>query len=131
MHEECQSAGIESPQIRKFLFFISATSLTSFPPGLNKPSRMRWTQRLPSNYTEGVLQLLVPGMTMGETVGFDINSQNHILSIPVRIRRASPPAALRRSCGNSTQAASSLRSGGRTITPCPSPTLSGLTSDDI
>ena len=30
------------------------------------------------NYTEEVLQLLVPGMTMGETVGVDINSQNHI-----------------------------------------------------
>jgi hypothetical protein len=30
------------------------------------------------DYTEEVLQLLVPGMTMGETVGVDINSQNHI-----------------------------------------------------
>ena len=30
------------------------------------------------NYTEEVLQLLVPGMTMGETVGVDVNSQNHI-----------------------------------------------------
>ena len=30
------------------------------------------------NYTEEVLQLLVPGMTMGETVGVDINSQGHI-----------------------------------------------------
>ena len=30
------------------------------------------------NYTEEVLQLLVPGMTMGETVGVDINSQNHV-----------------------------------------------------
>ena len=30
------------------------------------------------NYTEEVLQLLVSGMTMGETVGVDINSQNHI-----------------------------------------------------
>jgi NHL repeat-containing protein len=30
------------------------------------------------NYTEEVLQLLVPGMTMGETVGVDTNSQNHI-----------------------------------------------------
>ena len=30
------------------------------------------------NYTEEVLQLLVPGMTMGETVGVDTNSQGHI-----------------------------------------------------
>ena len=30
------------------------------------------------NYTEDVLQLIVPGMTMGETVGVDVNSQNHI-----------------------------------------------------
>lgn len=30
------------------------------------------------NYTEQVLQLLVPGYTMGETVGVDVNSQNHI-----------------------------------------------------
>jgi DNA-binding beta-propeller fold protein YncE len=30
------------------------------------------------NYKEEVLQLLVPGFTMGETVGVDINSQNHI-----------------------------------------------------
>lgn len=29
-------------------------------------------------YEEEVLQLLVPGFTMGETVGVDINSQNHI-----------------------------------------------------
>src|SRR5262252_5942920 len=30
------------------------------------------------NYQEEVLQLLVPGYTMGETVGVDVNSQNHI-----------------------------------------------------
>src|SRR5207302_8942317 len=30
------------------------------------------------NYKEDVLQLLVPGYTMGETVGVDVNSQNHI-----------------------------------------------------
>ena len=30
------------------------------------------------NYQEDVLQLLVPGYTMGETVGVDVNSQNHI-----------------------------------------------------
>src|SRR6185369_5707002 len=30
------------------------------------------------NYKEEVLQLLVPGYTMGETVGVDINSQNHV-----------------------------------------------------
>src|ERR1700722_14368487 len=30
------------------------------------------------NYAEEVLQLLVPGFTMGETVGVDINSNNHI-----------------------------------------------------
>src|SRR5580704_7161918 len=30
------------------------------------------------NYTEEVLQLLVPGFTMGETVGVDTNSANHI-----------------------------------------------------
>src|ERR1700682_2075177 len=30
------------------------------------------------NYIEEVLQLLVPGYTMGETVGVDVNSQNHI-----------------------------------------------------
>jgi NHL repeat len=30
------------------------------------------------NYKEEVLQLLVPGYTMGETVGVDVNSQNHI-----------------------------------------------------
>ena len=30
------------------------------------------------NYTEDVLQLLVPGYTMGETVGVDVNSSNHI-----------------------------------------------------
>jgi DNA-binding beta-propeller fold protein YncE len=30
------------------------------------------------NYKEEVLQLIVPGMTMGETVGVDVNSQNHI-----------------------------------------------------
>jgi DNA-binding beta-propeller fold protein YncE len=30
------------------------------------------------NYKEEVLQLLVPGFTMGETVGVDINSANHI-----------------------------------------------------
>jgi len=29
-------------------------------------------------YTEEVLQLLVPGETMGQTVGVDINSQNHL-----------------------------------------------------
>src|SRR5580704_13146296 len=29
-------------------------------------------------YKEEVLQLLVPGYTMGETVGVDVNSQNHI-----------------------------------------------------
>src|SRR5262249_10266660 len=29
-------------------------------------------------YQEEVLQLLVPGYTMGETVGVDVNSQNHI-----------------------------------------------------
>src|SRR5476649_1873838 len=30
------------------------------------------------NYKEEVLQLLVPGMTMGETVGVDVNSSQHI-----------------------------------------------------
>jgi NHL repeat len=30
------------------------------------------------NYKEEVLQLLVPGYTMGETVGVDVNSRNHI-----------------------------------------------------
>ena len=30
------------------------------------------------NYKEEVLQLLVPGFTMGETVGVDVNSRNHI-----------------------------------------------------
>jgi NHL repeat-containing protein len=30
------------------------------------------------NYKEEVLQLLVPGETMGQTVGVDVNSQNHI-----------------------------------------------------
>src|SRR5215471_12935222 len=30
------------------------------------------------NYTEDVLQLLVPGYTMGETVGVDVNAQNHV-----------------------------------------------------
>jgi hypothetical protein len=30
------------------------------------------------NYKEEVLQLLVPGYTMGQTVGVDVNSQNHI-----------------------------------------------------
>ena len=30
------------------------------------------------NYKEDVLQLLVPGYTMGETVGVDVNSQNHL-----------------------------------------------------
>jgi len=30
------------------------------------------------NYKEEVLQLLVPGFTMGQTVGVDVNSQNHI-----------------------------------------------------
>src|SRR6478672_6916459 len=30
------------------------------------------------NYKEEVLQLLVPGFTMGETVGVDVNSQNHV-----------------------------------------------------
>src|SRR5437016_10488782 len=30
------------------------------------------------NAKEDVLQLLVPGYTMGETVGVDVNSQNHI-----------------------------------------------------
>src|SRR4029077_20203645 len=30
------------------------------------------------NAKEEVLQLLVPGYTMGETVGVDVNSQNHI-----------------------------------------------------
>ena len=30
------------------------------------------------NYKEDVLQLLAPGYTMGETVGVDVNSQNHI-----------------------------------------------------
>src|SRR5215813_3961270 len=29
-------------------------------------------------YQEEVLQLLVPGYTMGETVGVDVNSQNHV-----------------------------------------------------
>ena len=29
-------------------------------------------------YKEEVLQLLVPGYTMGQTVGVDINSKNHI-----------------------------------------------------
>jgi hypothetical protein len=65
------------------------------------------------NYTEEVLQLLVPGMTMGETVGVDINSQNHIFVIPARIRRASPAVALQRCCGSSTRTASSLRLSGR------------------
>src|ERR1051326_9333579 len=30
------------------------------------------------NYKEDVLQLLVPGYTMGETVGVDVNAQNHV-----------------------------------------------------
>ena len=30
------------------------------------------------NYKEDVLQLLVPGYTMGETVGVDVNSQGHV-----------------------------------------------------
>jgi hypothetical protein len=30
------------------------------------------------NYGEEVLQLLVPGETMGQTVGVDVNSQNHL-----------------------------------------------------
>src|SRR5262245_65615398 len=30
------------------------------------------------NSQEEVLQLLVPGYTMGETVGVDVNSQNHV-----------------------------------------------------
>src|SRR5215472_570480 len=30
------------------------------------------------NYQEEVLQLLVPGETMGQTVGVDVNSQNHL-----------------------------------------------------
>src|SRR5215471_2128970 len=30
------------------------------------------------NYREEVLQLLVPGYTMGETVGVDVNSQGHV-----------------------------------------------------
>jgi len=30
------------------------------------------------NYKEEVLQLLVPGFTMGQTVGVDVNSQNHL-----------------------------------------------------
>ncbi len=30
------------------------------------------------NYKEEVLQLLVPGETMGQTVGVDVNSQNHL-----------------------------------------------------
>src|SRR5438105_15931732 len=30
------------------------------------------------NYKEDVLQLLVPGYTMGETVGVDVDSRNHI-----------------------------------------------------
>src|SRR5438552_13387120 len=29
-------------------------------------------------YNEEVLQLLVPGYTMGETVGVDVNAENHI-----------------------------------------------------
>src|SRR5260370_7909790 len=50
------------------------------------------------NAREDVLQLLVPGYTMGETVGVDVNSQNHIFvysrTNPQRIARAGTPPIL-------------------------------------
>ena len=80
------------------------------------------------NYKEEVLQLLIPGYTMGETVGVSTNSQNHVFvytrTNPQGIARGGTAAML----WEFDQNGQFVRNGGLTTTPLHSPTPCAWTS---
>ena len=62
---------------------MAAAGLTTAHAQISTPQQQAEQDALDAktpklNYTEEVLQLLIPGYTMGQTVGVDVNSANHI-----------------------------------------------------